>query len=107
MERLFCPKCGEAMAVQDGTLACARGEMPLSRALHKSLNEVFVAKTRRARAHALHWGGEWFCPGCGVAASTDKEHVRCPRCGEYLDEFLYALIELHPHRAIGSGRRGI
>ena len=104
---MFCPKCGDPMRVKDGTLTCDAGEMELSKALNDSLAEVFVAKTRRARAHALNWGGEWFCPGCGVAASRDKDHVRCPRCGEYLDEFLHALIELHPHRTVGRARPGL
>jgi hypothetical protein len=99
---MFCPKCGDAMTLVDGTFTCAEGQMQLSRDLHRRLSEVFVAHTRKARPHALNWGGGWFCPGCGVAAVADKEHVRCPMCGEYLDEFLYALIEQHPHREAGG-----
>ena len=95
---VFCPKCGQAMDIVNGTLTCVSGEMPLSRDLHAKLSEVFVARTRSARPITLNWGGGWFCPGCGVATASDMEHVRCGKCGEYLDEFLHALVELHPHR---------
>jgi hypothetical protein len=87
------------MGLVNGTFACVSGEMPLSRSMHDRLSEVFVTRSRNARAMPLNWRGSWFCPGCGVAATTDHEHVRCRRCGEYLDEFLHALVELHPHRA--------
>ncbi len=97
--QVFCPKCGKAMDLVNGTFACVTGEMPLSRNLHDKLCEVFVSRTRVARSVPLNWGGRWFCPGCGVPATTDHEHVRCGTCREYLDEFLYALVELHPHRA--------
>jgi hypothetical protein len=96
---VFCPKCGKAMDMVNGTFTCVSGEMPLSRNLHERLCEVFVSRTRSARPVPLNWGGGWFCPGCGVPATADREHVRCEKCGEYLDEFLYALIERHPHRA--------
>ncbi|HSY21829.1 MAG TPA: hypothetical protein VK841_06935 [Polyangiaceae bacterium] len=43
--------------------------------------------------------------GEDAAVAPDKEHVRCPSCGEHLDELLYALIERHPHRA-GDGEKG-
>jgi hypothetical protein len=95
---VFCPKCGQPMSIVDGTFTCVAGEMQLSGSLHDTLSEVFVARARRARPRALNWGGNWFCPGCGVPAKTETEHVRCARCGEYLDEFLYQLVELHPHR---------
>ena len=91
------------MTIVDGTFMCVPGEMQLSRHLHDSLSEVFVAHTRSARPWELNWGGGWFCPGCAVEATADKRHVRCGKCGEYLDEFLHHLIERHPHRA-GDGK---
>lgn len=101
---VFCPKCGKPMDVVSGTFTCVSGEMPLSRNLHDMLSEVFVSRTRSARAVPLNWGGNWFCSGCGVPATADREHVRCQTCGQYLDEFLHALIERHPHRApVGKG----
>jgi hypothetical protein len=90
------------MSIVDGTLTCVAGEMQLSKALNDSLSEVFVARVREARPRAFNWGGHWFCPGCGVPATTEREHVRCDTCGAYLDEFLYQLIELHPHRPLYS-----
>jgi predicted amidophosphoribosyltransferase len=92
------------MDLVNDTFACVTGEMPLSRDLHDKLCEVFVRRTSRARPVSLNWGGDWFCPGCGTPATADHEHVRCGRCGEHLDEFLRALVELHPHRALdGKG----
>ena len=96
-QRLFCPKCGEPMTLVDGTFECLAGKMPLSRALHTALCEVFVDRSRDARAIAVNWGGDWFCPRCGGRAETADRHVRCLACGQYLDEFLYPLVELHPH----------
>jgi hypothetical protein len=87
------------MSIGDSTFTCVPGEMQLSRHLHDSLSDVFVTHARSARPWALKWGGRWFCPGCGVEATADRQHVRCEKCGEYLDEFLHQLIELHPHRA--------
>ena len=101
---LFCPKCGKAMTVADDTFVCVPGDMELSRHLRDLLTEVFVARSRSGREVPLNWGGSWFCPGCGVQATTDKEHVRCHKCGEYLDEFLYQFIEFHPHRDHGGWR---
>ena len=86
------------MSVVASTFMCASGQMHLSRSLHDALSEVFVAHARHANAHALEWGSGWFCPGCGVPMNSDTEHVRCPKCGELLDEFLRELVELHPHR---------
>jgi hypothetical protein len=95
---VFCPKCGKRMDLVSGTFACVSGKMPLSGDLHDQLCEVFVSRTRGARAMPLNWGGSWFCPGCGGAATTGHEHVLCEKCGEYLEEFLHALVELHRHR---------
>jgi hypothetical protein len=92
------------MSVVDGTFTCVEGDMPLSKKLHDSLSEVFVDRSRDARRQPLNWGGQWFCPGCGCQATTAVDHVRCGTCGQYLDEFLYQLIEVHPHG--GHGGRG-
>jgi hypothetical protein len=81
---------------------CVEGDMPLSKKLHDSLSEVFVARSRDARSQPLKWGGRWFCPGCASPATTEADHVRCAACGQYLDEFLSQLIEFHPHRGPGG-----
>ena len=36
----------------------------------------------------------WYCPSCGTP--TDGE-MRCPDCARSLRDFLYDLVELHPH----------
>jgi hypothetical protein len=32
----------------------------------------------------------------------DGLHVKCPKCGEALDEFLWVLVEIHPHDVAGA-----
>jgi hypothetical protein len=88
------------MVVRNGEVTCVPGEMGLSRKMRDGLSEVFVARTRPGRPHAFARGGRWFCPGCGGLMKTDSEHVRCETCGEYLDEFIHALVELDPHRGL-------
>lgn len=88
-------------ATQGGkTLECLHGGMELSIALHATLVEVFVERRRRAKTLPIRCGGEWFCPGCGVRMVAGDQHVRCPRCGEHLDEVLFQLVEVHPHRQL-------
>lgn len=79
------------------TLKCLSGDMELSRNLHDRLSDVFINHSRRAESKAFRWGGRWFCPGCGTPMKTEDAHVRCETCGEYLDEFIHSLVELHPH----------
>ncbi|UJR85093.1 hypothetical protein [Sandaracinus amylolyticus] len=96
---MFCPKCGDAMtATRDGTtLECVRGNMELSVAMRAGLVEIFVERRRSAKRVGHRFGGEWFCPGCGGPMIVD-DGVQCPRCSEHLDELVYQLVELHPHR---------
>lgn len=95
---MFCPRCGKPMTIVDGTFKCVPGEMPLSKAVHDGMTEVFVTHDRHARPRPFRWGGRWFCPGCGIPAMTSDEHVQCEKCDEYLDEFIRPLVERHPHR---------
>jgi hypothetical protein len=99
---VFCPKCGEEMTLVPTGLGdvfkCVAGDMELSKALHDALSEVFVARSRRGKTTPFKWsGGRWFCPACGKPMRRDTEHVQCETCGEYLDEFIYRLVEIHPH----------
>jgi len=99
---MFCPKCGEPMTLTpshaSATFRCVGGDMQLSRKLHDALCEVFVARTRRANGQTgLASSGPWYCPGCGVPMSTAGASVQYPACAEHLEEFIYALIERHPH----------
>ncbi len=84
-----------------GSLACRRGEMQLSRDLQRRMTECYLTEVRRPSDapynHSV--GGAWFCPACGVGATeVTRGDLRCPRCSRSLAEFVYALVELHPHR---------
>jgi hypothetical protein len=107
MARVFCPWCGEGMVVKNGEVTCVSGDMGLSQKMHDRLAEVFILHARRSPPRAFRWGGRWFCPGCGGPMETDSEHVRCETCGEYLDEFIPGLVELHPHRVCSMSVGGL
>lgn len=97
---MFCPMCGDTLVNVNGELTCVRGGMGLSRDMERRLAECYVARSRRPReARAtFQWGGTWHCPGCGVRAEEREGTVRCPQCGLCMNEFLFLLIERHPHR---------
>jgi uncharacterized Zn finger protein (UPF0148 family) len=95
---MFCPWCGDALVESGNTLECRRGGMQLSAALRQQLDEVFVQRSRRGKALRVKFQGAWHCPGCGAPTVVDDGHIRCVTCGELLDEFIYPLVELHPHR---------
>jgi hypothetical protein len=103
---LYCPKCGDILTEgADGRLECAPGRMPLAQELADRFRECYVTQTRRPRDVVFTYrgqphgiGGEWFCPGCGVAArEATPGDLRCPACSQSLVEFIYSLIERHPH----------
>jgi hypothetical protein len=97
---MFCPKCGEELADVAGDLTCVSGEMSLSPKMARDLRECFVERTRMPKETTFSFpvGGPWFCPGCGVRAREAAGRIVCPRCSRSLNEFVYHLIELHPHR---------
>jgi hypothetical protein len=97
---MFCPKCGRELVDTGRELTCLSGQMGLSQRMAARLIECFVLKAREPRdvRAGFKWGGTWFCPGCGVRAREEESGVvRCPVCRSNLGEFLYELIELHPH----------
>jgi rubrerythrin len=89
----------------DGHFECKRGRMPLAEELERRLIECFVTETRQPRepsevykGGSLKIGGQWFCPGCGtMAEESTPGDVRCPKCSRSLAEFVFSLIEHHPH----------
>lgn len=97
---MFCPKCGDTLEDVNGELTCVRGDMGLSQDMARRLSECYVTRTRLPAEpkNAARWGGTWYCPGCGIQAEEDDGAVRCPHCGLSMNEFLYPLVELHPHR---------
>jgi hypothetical protein len=81
-------------------MRCAAGEMGLSKDLEKRLVECYVEETRLPRSLPLNYpvGGKWFCPGCSLEVKESLPgKLQCEHCGKYLSEFIYALIERHPH----------
>lgn len=38
-----------------------------------------------------------FCPNCGVQMFENDGYIRCPQCELSLNEFVFALVELHPY----------
>ena len=104
--KLFCPKCGDQLAKNtDGHFECKRGRMTLAQELEQRLIECFVNEVRRPREASSVYngvppkiGGQWFCPGCGVAVEESTPgNLRCPKCSKSLAEFVHSLIERHPH----------
>jgi rubrerythrin len=74
--------------------------MGLSQDTAERLTECFVSKTGapEEKTYDFSWGGQWYCPGCGVAAREEEQGVvRCPECKRSLSSFIYELIEIHPH----------
>ena len=97
---MYCPRCGNLLEIVNGELTCIRGNMGLSKNMEAKLTECYVTKNRipiEAKS-TIRWGGNWYCPGCGIKAieNTDGQ-VKCPTCSLCMNEFLYALIERHPH----------
>ncbi len=97
---MFCPKCGdELLETADERLVCKSGGLELTRELGDRLRECFVSKSRKPREYKLDFqvGGNWFCPECGISTEEEDGCVRCPRCRSNLNEFMFSLIEYHPH----------
>src|SRR5262245_31309973 len=103
---LFCPRCGDVLReTPEGHLRCERGDVILSAELRDRLYECYRDATRRpndiiftynGKPHGV--GGEWFCPGCGVRINeTSPGKLICPVCSRSVVEFVYAIVEGHPH----------
>jgi DNA-directed RNA polymerase subunit M/transcription elongation factor TFIIS len=101
---MFCPKCGNELVRVGNELTCVEGKMGLMAQLEQRLIEYFVAKTAMPSDRKVSFvvGGEWYCPGCGVPTIETDGYVRCPRCGLSLNEFIYVLVEIHPHKQKGD-----
>ena len=102
---MFCPKCGDGLVEIEGWLTCVRGNMALRHELAAKLEECLITRTRwpSDKPWPVGIGGRWFCPGCGTPApEREKGVVRCQECGRSLNEFIYALVEIHPHEGTYS-----
>jgi rubrerythrin len=100
---MYCPKCADPLKEQRGLFVCERGQMELSESMTERLYSGFVSKTEEPEEFRFnnaghHFGGQWFCAGCGVLMNEEKPGaVRCPRCRRNIGKYLHQLIELHPH----------
>ncbi len=101
---MYCPRCGQELERVNGVWTCTRGNMPLSPHLSAELTDVYLRKIRNAefRPTTFKWGGVWYCPGCGVPLQERDGLMMCPQCGQSLNEFLFDLLELHPHKEVAS-----
>ncbi len=100
---MYCPKCGDSLKEDRGLFLCERGQMELSPFMAERLYSGFVTKTEdpkdfRFTKEGYHFGGLWFCPGCGVLMNEEEPGaVKCPQCLRNIGQYLQQLMELHPH----------
>lgn len=111
MKELYCPKCGGILDwTADGTLRCHNGPMAFAKELSERLKACYIDETRRPDGRPANYKvGEddlcdpepstsrWFCPACGCQVQSTARQLICPRCQRSLNEFLYSLVERHPH----------
>ena len=104
---MHCPRCNAVLTEREGKPSrCDPGQMDLSQDLERRLRECYVDNLRAPRSEPLAYrvGGSWFCPGCGVRAlESTPGDLRCPSCQKGLAEFIYSLVELHPHEPSTRG----
>jgi hypothetical protein len=96
---MFCPRCGESLEEINGWLTCRKGNMELSTHLAEGLKACFIDKKRNPsdKPFTFKVGGRWSCPGCGVPMVEHAGLIQCPTCSLCLNEFIYNLVERHPH----------
>jgi len=100
---MYCPKCGDSLKEQGGVFLWERGQMELSQFMAERLYSGFVSKTEepedfRFTKAGYRFGGQWFCPGCGVLMNEETPGaVKCPQCRRNIGKYLRQLVELHPH----------
>lgn len=99
---MFCPKCGDKLVRTGRELTCVKGKMGLSQNLEKRLTDCFILKIDKPKEFKFSFvvGGNWFCPDCGVKEIEKEGFICCPHCGLSLNEFIFQLVEIHPHAAI-------
>lgn len=93
---VHCPHCGERMIESANGLTCQPSGMVMSHRLRDGLTDVFVTRVRPGLRNLddVRLGGSFYCPGCGTA----MQDATCSSCGGVLDEFIWQIVELHPHQ---------
>jgi rubrerythrin len=74
--------------------------MELSTNLERRLKDVFEASSQGSKDnHPLNYAsGNWFCPGCGLHLEKASDGAyRCPLCNRTIGQFVYEIVEFHPH----------
>ena len=101
---MYCPGCGKIFIRIGDYLTCIEGKMALSQRLERRLTDCYVLRVDEHTSARLSFkvGGELYCPGCGAPTVEDDGFVRCVDCGLSLNEFIYELFELHPHKKPGD-----
>jgi hypothetical protein len=104
--RLYCPRCGELLVRSDsGELECRSGQMGLSEDMEERLIARYIECSRTAMREVFTYGdrpqavgGSWHCPGCSAGITESSPGVlTCDECGQSLVDFIYHLVERHPH----------
>jgi hypothetical protein len=99
--RWYCPKCGQEVVEKDGIWACTSGGLEFSMRVGGQLAATYGASFLPGRKPAAPMQvGVLFCPSC--CAVLGREYV-CPECHRSLRQFIFQLIEIHPH-ADGNGK---
>jgi hypothetical protein len=93
---MFCPKCAANLVEEDGELKCPTGKMGFSRVIGRALLDRYGDHVPSAnRGIASITPHPWYCPGCGVILDSER---RCPSCRLSLQDLIYQLVEMHPHK---------
>jgi tRNA(Ile2) C34 agmatinyltransferase TiaS len=96
---MHCPKCGTLMETGGREYRCPKGNMGLAAGMERDLVEGFIEPgIQKVPIPArVRIGGRWFCPRDGAAMAETGRFIACPACGRSLNEYVYRLIERHPH----------
>jgi hypothetical protein len=96
---------GDELKEEGRSFTCVRGGMALVQSTAKGLYETFISRAIPFKGpvksdRESFWGGEWFCPACGIQMEVVPwtKGMRCPQCGGNLGPFIYWLIEAHYHK---------
>jgi hypothetical protein len=96
---MYCPKCGREMIKKDDHYYCDAGDMYLSKSVSQGLFDTFISRIMPPKDSQWRYGigGEWYCPADAARMIEDNGYITCPACHLFINEFVYQLIERHPH----------
>lgn len=98
---MYCPKCGEPLEKRSGAWRCTSGGLEFSVNFGDMLEARFAGGYRPGRRSPGRMQIDlWYCPSCGCPT---EDNMSCPLCNQTLRDFLFTLVDLHPH---ADGRGG-